>query len=142
MDERTKVGTSLYTVLLIEDTLSNLNLVERLLSRWPGVTLIPAMQGRLGLELARQHHPDLVLLDLHLPDLSGERVLSELKADPATRDISVIVVSADATAGQVERLKAAGAIEYLTKPLDVRQFLSVVSDVLGRVQQDPPPTRS
>jgi len=142
VDERTKVGTSLYTVLLIEDTLSNLNLVERLLSRWPGVTLIPAMQGRLGLELARQYHPDLVLLDLHLPDLSGERVLSELKADPATRDISVIVVSADATAGQVERLKAAGAIEYLTKPLDVRQFLSVVSDVLGRVQQDPPPTRS
>ena len=118
------------TVLYIEDNLSNLRLVERAIARHRGLKLIPAMQGRLGLELARQHRPDLVLLDLHLPDIPGEQVLRELHADPQLRRTPVIVLSADATPGQVERLVAIGARAYLTKPLDVRRFLALVDEAL------------
>ena len=114
------------TVLYIEDNLSNLRLIEQVLSRRPHATLLSAMQGRLGLDLAREHRPDLILLDLHLPDLSGEEVLRQLLAEPRTRDIPVVVLSADATPGQVERLLAVGARAYLTKPLDVPKFLALV----------------
>jgi signal transduction histidine kinase len=120
------------TVLYIEDNLSNLKLIERLLARRPGVRLISAALGSLGLELARQHRPDLILLDLHLPDLPGREVLARLQADPATSHSPVVVVSADATPGEIGRLRSAGARDYLTKPLDVRQFLAVVDDVLQR----------
>jgi CheY-like chemotaxis protein len=114
------------TLLYIEDNLSNLRLVERILSRRPKVKLISAMQASIGLDLARQHHPDLILLDLHLPDIPGDEVLRQLRADRRTAQIPVVVVSADATAGQIERLRAAGANEYLTKPIDVRRFLAVI----------------
>lgn len=118
------------TVLYIEDNLSNLRLIERVLAQRPGITLIPAMQGTLGLELARQHRPDLVLLDLHLPGLSGEQVLRELRADPTLRHIPVIVLSADAAERTIERLRGAGAQGYLTKPLDVRQLLALIDETL------------
>jgi CheY-like chemotaxis protein len=115
------------SVLYIEDNLSNLKLVERLLERLPDVRLIPAMQGMLGLELARQHQPDLILLDLHLPDVHGREVLEKLKQDPATAAIPVVVLSADATASQVERLLAAGAADYATKPIDVEWLLDTIT---------------
>jgi CheY-like chemotaxis protein len=118
------------TIVYIEDNVSNLKLVERLLDRFPEVRLIPAMQGKLGIDLARQHRPDLILLDLHLPDLHGREVLEQLKRDPATAAIPVVVVSADATPAQVERLHAAGAAEYLTKPIDVEALLKAVTGSL------------
>ena len=118
------------TVLYIEDNLSNFRLVERTLALRANVRLLPAMLGGLGLDLAREHRPDLVLLDLHLPDMSGDELLARLRADPTTREIPVVVLSADATPGQVERLLASGARAYLTKPLDIGQFLAVVDDVL------------
>jgi CheY-like chemotaxis protein/anti-sigma regulatory factor (Ser/Thr protein kinase) len=118
------------TVLLIEDNQANVALMASILAQRPGVTLLTAMQGRLGVDLARRHHPDLILLDLHLPDMRGDEVLRGLKDDPATREIPVVVVSADATRDQEERLLAAGARAYLTKPLDVRSFLHVVDAVL------------
>jgi protein-histidine pros-kinase len=114
------------TVLYIEDNLASFQLMDRIFSRWTGVRLISAMQGRLGVELALQHHPDLVLLDLHLPDMHGYEVLQRLRANEATRDIPVIVTSADATPGQVERLRSAGADDYLTKPLDIPRFADAV----------------
>ena len=100
--------------------------MERIFSRWTGLKLISAMQGRLGVELAMQHHPDLVLLDLHLPDIHGYEVLQRLRGHEATRDIPIIVTSADATPGQIERLLSAGANAYLTKPLDIPQFTEAV----------------
>jgi CheY-like chemotaxis protein len=114
------------TIVYIEDNLSNLKLVERVLDRLPDVRLIPAMQGKLGIDLVRQHHPDLILLDLHLPDLHGREVLERLKRDPATAAIPVVVLSADATPAQFERLLAAGAAGYLTKPIDVESLLNIV----------------
>jgi CheY-like chemotaxis protein len=81
-------------------------------------------------ELAREHLPDLVLLDLHLPDIPGDEVLRRLRADPRTAAIPIIVVSADATPASVVRLQAAGADAYLTKPLDVDEFLVTVERFL------------
>jgi CheY-like chemotaxis protein len=107
------------TVLYIEDNPSNLRLVEQVVAERPGVRLITAMQGRLGLDLARQHRPDLILLDLHLPDLPGDEVLRELRGDPVLGRTPVVILSADATPGRIERLRAAGASTYLTKPIDV-----------------------
>ena len=119
-----------FTVLYIEDNPSNFRLVERLLSRRPAVTLLHSPKGLAGIELARAHRPDLILLDLHLPDIDGGRVLEQLVSDPRTADVPVIIISADATRGQIARLTAAGARAYLTKPLDVRTFLDAVDGFL------------
>jgi PAS domain S-box-containing protein len=119
------------TLLYIEDNLANLSLVESILASHEEITLVPALQGRLGLDLAWEHQPDLVLLDLHLPDMSGEEVLKRLQADPRTRETPVIIISADATPGTVDRLRTAGANAYLTKPLDVDHFLATVERFLA-----------
>ncbi len=119
------------TLLYIEDNLANLSLVETILLSRPRWRTIPALQGQLGVELAREHLPDLILLDLHLPDISGDEVLRRLRADERTAHIPVVVISADATRGSVDRLRAAGVDAYLTKPLDVDEFLTTVEDFLG-----------
>ncbi len=129
-------ATAPRTLLYIEDNLSNLRLVERILARRPEVKLISAMQGSLGLELARQHRPDLVLLDLHLPDIQGDEILRELRADPRTGTIPVVLISADATTAQIGRLLAAGARDYLTKPIDVRRFLALIDATGPRCAQE------
>lgn len=118
------------TVLYIEDNLPNLELIEQIFARSTHIRLLAAMQGRLGLELAVQHQPDLILLDLHLPDIAGGEVLRRIRDNPRTRDIPVVIISADATSGQVERLLAGGAQHYLTKPLDVQRFLAIVGEIL------------
>jgi PAS domain S-box-containing protein len=130
VEDRPEVQGPPVTVLYIEDNPSNLELVERIVQR-RGMSLISAMRPMLGIELACEHRPDLVLLDLHLPGMPGDEVLRHLKEDPHTREIPVVMVSADATPGQVERLLEAGADAYLTKPLDVKEFLRVVDQALG-----------
>lgn len=114
------------TLLYIEDNVANVKLLERLVANRPEITMLVAMQGRLGLELARQHQPSLILLDLHLPDMAGDEVLLRLRSDESTRSIPVFVLSADASPGQVDRLFSAGATGYLTKPLDVPHLLDVI----------------
>jgi CheY-like chemotaxis protein len=123
------------TVLYIEDNLSNLRLVERVLSRRPGVRLISAMRPQLGLDLAADHHPDLVLLDLHLPDMPGEAVLRRLQASPRTAGIPVVILSADARPGLVQRLLEQGARGFLTKPLDVKELLEVLDGIAADREQ-------
>jgi PAS domain S-box-containing protein len=118
-------------LLYIEDNFSNVTLVDQMLAERPNFELMTAMQGRVGLELARQHTPDLILLDLHLPDMPGWQVLAQLKADQLTRQIPVVVISADATAPQIKRLLSAGASAYLTKPLDIPEFFRVIDEALG-----------
>jgi len=124
-------GAKPHRILYIEDNLSNLTLVTHILERQVAVDLVPAMQGTLGIELAREHQPDLIILDLHLPDMPGDQVLRRLKADPVTSSIPVIVLSADAGKRQATRLMDAGAAEYLTKPLDVPLFLNAVAEQLA-----------
>ena len=117
-------------VLHIEDNLSNLKLIERIFEQRPEVEVVAAMHGSLGLELAREHRPSLILLDLHLPDINGEEVLQRLREDPVTAPIPVVIVSADATPGQVQRLLASGATAYITKPIDVRELLDAYERAL------------
>lgn len=124
-------------LLYIEDTATNVRLVEQVLRSRPSVKLLPAMLGSLGLDLAREHQPDLILLDLHLPDLEGDDVLTELRAHEQTAHIPVVMLSADATGRSVEPLLAAGAHAYLTKPIGVREFLEVVDELLGPDRQPP-----
>jgi CheY-like chemotaxis protein len=126
------------TILQIEDNLSNLRLVERIIARQPGIELVSAEHGRRGLELARDLQPDLILLDLHLPDLSGREVLRSLRTNRSTRHIPVVIVSADATDRQITVLKDAGAFGYLTKPLDVGEFLRTIDRAMGAAGQPPP----
>jgi signal transduction histidine kinase/CheY-like chemotaxis protein len=117
-------------ILYIEDNPSNLRLVERLLGRRSDVEVISAMQGRMGLALAREHRPALILLDLHLPDIDGDQILRQLRDDPLTATTPVVIVSADATERQIDRLLAEGALAYLTKPLVLRELLSVLSQTI------------
>jgi signal transduction histidine kinase/response regulator RpfG family c-di-GMP phosphodiesterase len=123
------------TVLYIEDNPSNILLMERILANRPGIKLVSALQGRLGLELACQCGPDLILLDLHLPDLHGSEVLQRLRESPQTAQVPVAVVSADATQGQIDRLLAGGANTYLTKPFDVKRLLALLDDILAVAEE-------
>jgi signal transduction histidine kinase/ActR/RegA family two-component response regulator len=127
--ERTYDGER--SLLYIEDTLANIRLVEEILSSRPSVRVLPAGMGQLGLELARDHQPDLILLDLHLPDLGGEEVLARLREDDRTRDIPVVILSADATERAPEPLLEAGARDYLTKPIGVRELLEAVDTYMA-----------
>jgi CheY-like chemotaxis protein len=118
------------TILYIEDHLANLRVIQHILSDYPNIHLVSAMQGGIGLELAREHQPSLILLDLHLPDIQGPEVLRRLLADPTTCNTPVVVISADATPNQIRHLMLGGATEYLTKPIDVKRFLEVLHDLL------------
>ena len=104
----------------------------------PQIHLLTAMQGGLTLELAREHHPDLIVLDLHLPDIQGDEVLAQLRADPRTAGIPVVMCSADATERRRKQLLAAGAHAYLTKPVKVQRFLRMLDEVLNSIPVSPP----
>jgi hypothetical protein len=136
-------GTATHTILCIEDNLANIALVQGILEHRPGITLLRAMHGGTGVQLAMDHHPDLVLLDLHLPDMPGEEALARLRAAPRTRDIPVIAVSAETDPHAIERLRALGIQGFVTKPIDVERFLDLIDATLDpadpRPQEDPAP---
>ncbi len=125
------------TVLYVEDNLATVGLMEEVFAMRPQIRLITAMQGGLTLELARQHHPDLIVLDMHLPDIQGDDVLAQLRADPATAGIPVVMCSADATERRRKQLLAAGAYAYLTKPVKVQRFLRMLDEVLNSIPVTP-----
>ena len=127
----TEPATGRHVVLHIEDNLASLTLIERVLSQRAEVQLVAAMQGRLGLELAREHQPVLVMLDLHLPDMGGVEVLQRLRDDPLTASIPVVIVSADASPSHAQRLLSAGAAAYLPKPVDVRELLRLLDEAMN-----------
>ena len=118
-------------VLYIEDDLVNFTLVERILEFRPALKLMHARCGEAGVELAQAHRPKLILLDLNLPDIHGSEVLRRLQGEPTTARVPVVVLSADATPSQIERLLTAGARNYLTKPFDIDPFLAVVDEMVA-----------
>jgi len=119
------------TILYIEDNESNVELIEQILTEQrPGIKMISTVYGEQGLRLAAENQPDIILLDLNLPDIQGDEVLMRLQTDKRTMDIPVIMLSADAMPRQVSKLLKAGAAEYLTKPIDVVVFLEVVDELL------------
>ena len=119
------------TLLYIEDQDLNLRLVERILQPRTHYRLLTARLARPGLELAREQLPDLILLDLNLPDMTGAEVLLRLKEDPATRAIPVVMVSADAMGERIQELLLQGASGYLTKPYKVAELLRIIEETLA-----------
>ncbi len=117
-------------LLYIDDIPSNLRLIGRMLEQRPDCRLLTAHLPGLGLELAMAHRPDLILLDINMPDMNGHQVLKVIQADPNLRDIPVVAVTANAMPHDVERGRAAGFADYLTKPLDVQRFFRVIDACL------------
>ena len=131
-------------VLYIEDNAANVELVSRYLQGRPGTRLTSEVSGRAGLASAARDLPDLILLDRHLPDISGDEVLSQLKAEPATAGISVVIVSADASRSAIHRLLDGGALAYLTKPIELAQLgelLNTFAATQGHDRQAQPAVR-
>jgi PAS domain S-box-containing protein len=118
------------TLLYIEDNAPNVRVVEELLKLRPEWKLVHAATGSLGIELAVSQRPDLILLDLHLPDLSGRDVLTELKRRRELSDVTVIILTADAHVGLSRQLIVAGAAGYLTKPFDIDDVLGYLDSAL------------
>jgi CheY-like chemotaxis protein len=116
-------------LLYIEDNEPNVDVVEHIVRLRPDWRLIHAGLGQLGIDLARAHHPDLVLLDLHLPDLPGQDVLTNLTNHPETSGIPVAILTADASSGEPRRLLGAGAYRFMTKPLDLDELLGLLDEV-------------
>jgi PAS domain S-box-containing protein len=131
------------TVLYVGDNPSDVQLVEQVLRRRRGVTLISAMRPQLGLDLADQHHPDLVLLDLDLPDMSGEDVLRRLRAGSKTADVPVaILTGAGADPGLFTRLLENGVRTLLTQPLDAKALLTLLDTIATEQEQARSQSRS
>ncbi len=118
------------TLLYIEDNPANLRLIEQVAAKLGHCRLLSAHNAELGLALARQHRPDLVLLDINLPGMDGYAALRELRRDPATAAIPVIAVTANAMPDDRDRALAAGFDDYLAKPIDIRRALEAMSGAL------------
>jgi PAS domain S-box-containing protein len=117
-------------VLYIEDNVMNVDLMMSVLAEIPGLELVATPEGRVGIERAAEHRPDLILLDLHLADMPGDQVLERLKADERTSDIPVLVLTADALGDGGDSLLVAGADAFFTKPFDVHRLLDRVERLL------------
>jgi PAS domain S-box-containing protein len=121
-------------LLYVEDNETNIEVMRGMLLQRPQVRLEVAGLGLDGLQAARQGRPDLILLDMHLPDISGLELLRHLKSDDDVADIPVVVVSADATPARMQEALTLGATRYVTKPLQLSHFLAVVDECLERVE--------
>ena len=119
-------SAGLRTLLYVEDNPANLTLIEQLIARRPDMRLLSARDGNLGIQLARTHHPDVILMDINLPGISGIEALKILRSDPATAQIPVIALSANAMPRDVEKGLQAGFFRYLTKPIKVNEFMDTL----------------
>ena len=123
------------SVLYIEDNPANLRLVEQILMSLPNLHMWSAPEPLLGLELAMEHLPDLILLDINLPGMDGFEVLKQLRSKEVSREIPVIAISANAMSKDIEKGEAAGFDGYITKPVNVKELLSIVeSKLLNKIK--------
>ena len=118
-------------VLHVEDNETNFRLVERILEDRGDLSVLWAKNGADGINQSLKNNPALVLLDLNLPDIHGSELLQQLKNNPATKDIPVIVLSADVSPTQIERMLQAGASNYLTKPFEIKRLICLVDEALA-----------
>ncbi len=119
-----------HTLLYVEDNPANMKLVEKIIARYSNLHLLTATTGNSGIELARTSKPEVILMDINLPDINGFEAIRILRADPATAHIPVIAVSANAMPFDIERGKKAGFISYITKPIKVDAFMEALDRVL------------
>jgi CheY-like chemotaxis protein len=118
-------------LLYVEDNPANVQLMKHIIERHEGVQLLCATSAAIGLELARTYRPDLILLDINLPDMNGHALLAELRADPGTRDVPAVAVTANAMPSDAQRALDAGFDEYLAKPIDLAGFDAMLVRMLG-----------
>lgn len=123
-------GARLATLLYVEDNPANLMLVEDLLARRPDLRLLSAKDAPRGLEIAKAERPDVILMDINLPGMSGLQALRILAADPATAAIPVVALSANAVPRDIQRGLDAGFFRYLTKPIKVNEFMDTLDQAL------------
>ena len=123
-------GAPLRTLLYVEDNPANLKLVEQLIARRPDMRLLGAPDGNVGIQLARAHQPDVILMDINLPGISGIEALKILREDPATAHIPVVALSANAMPRDIQRGILAGFFLYLTKPIKVNEFMETLDVAL------------
>jgi len=123
-------STLLRTLLYVEDNPANLELVEKLTARRPELRLLSAADGNLGIEFARTYQPDVILMDINLPGISGIEAMKILRADPSTAHIPIIALSANAMPHDIENALEAGFFNYLTKPIRVNQFMDALDMAL------------
>ena len=128
-------GAPLRTLLYVEDNPANLKLVEQLIARRPDMRLLSARDGNLGIELARANQPDVILMDINLPGISGIEALKILREDPATAHIPVVALSANAMPRDIEKGLEAGFFRYLTKPIKVNEFMDTLDVALEFAEQ-------
>jgi signal transduction histidine kinase/ActR/RegA family two-component response regulator len=141
LDAPPKPAGSRSRILYIEDNPANVEVVSRFLRSRQDVQLHSVMSGQAGLDLARREVPDLILLDLHLPDIQGGEVLKRLKSDPATAGIPVAVLSAEAAPSVIRHMRDRGVAAYLTKPLNLTEVGKLVDCLTAKHGQraDPAP---
>ena len=119
-----------HTLLYVEDNPANLQLVEELIARRPDLRLLSAADGHLGIEMAREFLPEVILMDINLPGISGIEVMKILRADPATAIIPIVAISANAIPSDIRKGMDAGFFRYLTKPIVVSEFMVALSEAL------------
>lgn len=117
-------------ILVVDDNVQNRELLEAYMEELEGVTTISASDGRQALELVESRKPDLILLDIMMPKMSGFEVCKKLKSDPATKDIPVIMITALHEAGDVERAVEVGTNDFITKPVNRLDLLMRVKTLL------------
>ena len=122
---------SMHTLLYLEDNPADLKLVEQIIARHYNIRLLTAMNGNSGIEIARASQPDVILMDINLPDINGFKALKILRSDPATAYIPVLAISANAMQLDVERGLKAGFFCYVTKPLKVSEFMEALDVALA-----------
>ena len=127
----TTTGASLRTLLYVEDNKANMALVEQLIARRPDMRLLGAQDAMRGIAMARAHQPDMILMDINLPGISGMQALAILQEDAATQHIPVLALSANAMARDIEKGLAAGFFRYLTKPIRVQEFMAALDEGLA-----------
>jgi len=125
-----------HLLLYVEDNPANLRLVEEIVRFRSDLRLLSALDGHVGLSLARAHQPEIILMDLNLPGMSGIEVLKQLRADPLTASIPVIALTANAMARDIERGLAAGFTRYLTKPIDIDKFTEAINSTLAQLHPE------
>jgi CheY-like chemotaxis protein len=130
-------GRAQRTLLYVEDNPANLKLIEQLIARRHDIRLLSARDGNLGIQLARSNQPDVILMDINLPGISGIEALKILRADPGTEHIPVIALSANAMPRDIEKGLQAGFFRYLTKPIKVTGFMETLEETLEFAAQSP-----
>jgi CheY-like chemotaxis protein len=120
----------IHTLLYVEDNPANLKLVEQIIARHPDIRLLTAVNGNSGIEIARVSQPEVILMDINLPDISGFKALKILRSDPATAHIPVIAISANAMPVNIESGLKAGFFRYITKPVKINEFMEALDAVL------------